>query len=198
MGVTSISLGQDGWSEPVDDITHWMDTLDQIRTGVNIMPFIGHGTLREKSGIRFKKNPSDEELGKMTQLLDHALAGGCWGMSTGLEYTPGMYAGEEELERLALTVGKYDGMIMSHMRNEDNDALEKSIHELLLQGRHCRVHVSHMKAVYGKGAARAEELLAILDQFTYCRNHRYSGCISLSSQFYNHRYTISFMVATAL
>ena len=163
MGVTSISLGQDGWSEPVDDITQWMDTLDQLRTGVNIMPFIGHGTLREKSGIRFKKNPSDAELDTITQLLEKALRGGCWGMSTGLEYTPGMYAGEEELAKLAQMVGKYNGMIMSHMRNEDDEALEQSIHELLLQGRHCRVHVSHMKAVYGKGAARADQLLAILD-----------------------------------
>ena len=34
---------------------------------------------------------------------------------------------------------------------------------LLLQGRHCKVQVSHMKSVYGRGAERAMELLSLMD-----------------------------------
>lgn len=52
---------------------------------------------------------------------------------------------------------------MSHMRNEDDHALEDSIAELLEQGDDARVHISHLKSVYGSGTARAEEILGILD-----------------------------------
>ena len=55
-------------------------------------------------------------------------------MSTGLEYNPGLNARREELEALARVVGENDRMIMSHMRNEDDDQLDASIAELLEQG----------------------------------------------------------------
>jgi N-acyl-D-aspartate/D-glutamate deacylase len=53
---------------------------------------------------------------------------------------------------------------MSHLRNEDDDQLEASIAELLEQGESARVHISHLKSVYGKGAARAEQILRLLDE----------------------------------
>src|SRR5690606_13024942 len=56
-----------------------------------------------------------------------------------------------------------DRVIMSHMRNEDDGALASSLAELLTLGEHARVHVSHLKSVYGRGAGRAEEILALLD-----------------------------------
>ena len=64
---------------------------------------------------------------------------------------------------LAGVVGRNDRMIMSHMRNEDDDQLENSIAELLDQGRYARVHISHLKSVFGKGAARADEILGVLE-----------------------------------
>ena len=163
MGVTTISLGQDGFSAPRKNLAEWMDEVDKKNPGTNILPFVGHGTLRELSGIRFKTNPTEAEIDQMNELLKKALDAGCWGMTTGLEYTPGIYAGEVELEKLAQTVGQANGIIMSHIRNEDDDQVEKSINELLLQGRYCRVQVSHMKSVYGRGTERAMELLALLD-----------------------------------
>ena len=51
---------------------------------------------------------------------------------------------------------------MSHMRNEDDEQLESSIAELLEQGEDARVHISHLKSVYGNGVARAEEILDII------------------------------------
>jgi len=60
-------------------------------------------------------------------------------------------------------VGEHNRVIMSHMRNEDDDQLEASIAELLEQGEDARVHIAHLKSVYGAGAERAEEILSILD-----------------------------------
>jgi N-acyl-D-aspartate/D-glutamate deacylase len=52
---------------------------------------------------------------------------------------------------------------MSHLRSEDDHRLEAALDELIAQGEHARVHVSHIKSVYGKGASRAGEILALLD-----------------------------------
>jgi len=172
MGVTTICLGQDGSSPAYEEPGDWMARVDSVGPGVNIALFAGHGTLRRLSGIGYAANPPPDALSRMEELLDRALAAGCYGLSTGLEYTPGAYAEEEELLALARVVGDHDGLIMSHVRNEDDDAIEASLRELLLQGRHCNVHVAHLKVVYGKGAKRAETILALLDSARQAIPHR--------------------------
>lgn len=160
MGVTTIILGQDG-SSPNEEIKTWMEKVDSIKTGVNIGMFIGHGTLRRRAEIGTKEKGSEKELQKMLDELNQSLEY-CFGLSTGLEYSPGLYAQDEEMIALAKTVGSKGRMIMSHMRNEDDDKLENSINELLKQGEFAKVHIAHIKSVYGKGKERAEEILQLL------------------------------------
>lgn len=162
MGVTTISLGQDGSSPDVEELSVWLNEVDQKRMGTNLAMFIGHGTLRERAGAGRNPWPEPEQMARMLKMLEAAMPH-TFGMTTGLEYNPGLSASEEELVVLAQVVGKYDRVIMSHMRNEDDDQLENSIAELLEQGRHARVHISHLKSVYGKGSARAAEILGIIE-----------------------------------
>lgn len=163
MGVTSISLGQDGSSPREKDLRTWMKKVNSVDPGVNVAMFAGHNTLRELSGTNYDTIPSEEHMARMEELLTQALKAGCFGMTTGLEYNPGYYAGKDELHRLARVVGEHDGIIMSHMRNEDDSQVEASIRELLAQEAHCPVHISHIKVVYGKGEDRADEILGLLD-----------------------------------
>lgn len=166
MGVTTICLGQDG-SSPNEAIGGWLKKVKQQRLGVNITQFVGHGTLRRQSGIGFEKNPTSHQLEKQQTLLQGAFNAGCFGMSTGLEYTPGTFAKDTELLPLAKIAGKNKGIIMSHVRNEDDNQIENSIQELLRQGQYCKVQVAHMKSVYGKGKERAKTLLKLLDKPKY-------------------------------
>ena len=161
MGVTTITLGQDGSSPEVEDLAAWMDQVASNGIGPNLAMFVGHGTLRTLAGIGRTQVPEADDLARMLAMLDTSLKA-AFGMSTGLEYNPGLNAKREELLALAEVVGRNHRMIMSHLRNEDDDQLEKSIAELLDQGRYARVHVSHLKSVFGKGAARADEILGIL------------------------------------
>ena len=162
MGVTTISLGQDGASPETASLDEWLDKVTQHGIGTNLAMFVGHGTLRSLSGIGLEPEPAPENLETMLAMLDETL-GYTFGMSTGLEYNPGLNARSAELRALAEVVGEHDRVIMSHLRNEDDDKLEQSIAELLEQGEYARVHISHLKSVFGKGAERADEILAILD-----------------------------------
>ena len=165
MGVTTISLGQDGSSPHVEDQAQWQKQVNESGVGVNLAMFVGHGTLRHLAGIGNDSTGTLSQQEKLESLLQYNLQH-CFGMSTGLEYTPGMYAKEAELISLAKIVGKSKRMIMSHVRNEDDDQLEQSINELVRQGEYARVHVAHMKSVYGKGSGRA---LSLLDQIISAR-----------------------------
>ncbi|WP_088330379.1 amidohydrolase family protein [Lacimicrobium sp. SS2-24] len=162
MGVTTLVLGQDGASPIIDDFAAWRDDILGRGLWPNVAMFVGHGSMRAHLGIE-KDAPSAEQMQAMEALLQHHLAF-CFGMSTGLEYVPGLFAQAEELERLAKVVGDHQGMIASHLRNEDDEALDASIDELLAQGRFAPVHISHLKSVYGKGNERAQQLLSKLYQ----------------------------------
>ena len=164
MGVTTVCLGQDGSSPQTTDLDGWLNQVADTIPGVNIAYFVGHGTLRHLSGIGFQTDPSPTQLQKMGTLLQSAFRAGAWGMSTGLEYTPGVYADEEELIYLAKIVGQHQAIIMSHVRNEDDNQIINSLQELLVQGQYANVHVAHLKVVYGKGEKRGQEILTLLTE----------------------------------
>ena len=87
---------------------------------------------------------------------------GAFGLSFGLEYVPGIYTALPELAALGRVVARHDGVAMSHMRSENDDAVEASIDELIASVPHGRPHISHLKVVFGHGEARARALLAFL------------------------------------
>lgn len=157
MGVTTIVLGQDGSSPGQMRLAEWFEQVEGIPRAVNVAALGGHGTIRAPF-IR-DGSASEADVERMEEMLAEDLQAGAWGMSLGLEYVPGILADAEELRRLAEVVGAHRGIIMSHMRSEDDDELKASMDELAELGEYAPVHVSHLKSVYGKGADRAEEIL---------------------------------------
>jgi len=155
-GVTTICLGMDGFSNK--SIMGWINSLKFEDIPLNVVPFVGHSTLREISGIGYDILPDTSQITDMQQLLNEAMQAGYFGLTLGLEYRPGGLARGAELLALAKTTGESDGIIMSHIRNEDDDAIVNSLEELIDLGQYCPVHVSHIKVVYGKGRARALEI----------------------------------------
>jgi len=166
MGVTTICLGQDGKSPENDRVRTWSRRMRRKKLAVNVAPFVGHGTVRNLAGAGVTKTPTAKQLSKMSEEIERDLEAGAWGLTTGLEYTPGRFATLDELIAIAKPVAASDGVIMSHMRSEDDDAIDAALDELIAQGEQggARVHVSHLKVVYGKGEARAESLLQHLRQ----------------------------------
>ncbi len=166
MGVTTICVGQDGRSADGASLRELASRLEKKKLSVNVVPFVGHGTVRNKEGVNLSKSPTASQLEKMQKRVAKELADGAFGLTTGLEYQPGSHAPKAELIALAKEVAATDGIVMSHLRSEDDDAIDAALDELLAQGEEggARVHVSHVKIVYGKGKERAERLLAHLDE----------------------------------
>jgi N-acyl-D-amino-acid deacylase len=163
MGVTTILLGQDGAGPEAGTLAAHMDEVDGAHPGVNVAYLLGHNTLRRESDVGFG-DPGSAGLARMSTLVERALDAGAFGVSTGLEYDPGTRAGMEELVAVARPVAERGGVVMSHMRSEDQDRVEASLAELLEQGRRsgARVHASHLKIVLGSDTTQARRLLSAL------------------------------------
>ncbi len=165
MGVTTISLGQDGGSPSTTDLSGWMDQVDSVGTGPNILHFMGHGTLRRLSNTPQQPILADANLESMVGLMNDAMDAGSFGLTTGLEYESGRYATMPELVALAEPVANHNGLVMSHVRSEDDSKIEDSIRELINQGREsgAKIHVSHLKIVYANDPERAEDVLELMN-----------------------------------
>jgi N-acyl-D-amino-acid deacylase len=164
MGVTTVVLGQDGDSTDERPFAQWASDAEREGVQVNVAALSGHGSIRHLAQIPDSvRHLSAGQTARMREVLRADLQAGTFGMSTGLEYVPGIYSQPAEVIELAKEVGAAGGVIMSHMRSEDDDRINQSIDELAAQGAYARVHISHLKVVFGKGAERGRQLLAVIE-----------------------------------
>ena len=100
----------------------------------NVVPFVGHGTLRIAAMGFERRPPTQDEARRMDLLLGEALDAGAFGMSTGLIYAPSVYADTAELIGLVQTLGRRPGRLYtSHIRGE-GPTLEAAIGEAIRIG----------------------------------------------------------------
>jgi N-acyl-D-amino-acid deacylase len=143
-GVTTIVVGQDGASMKIDELKQ---SLATVPVAVNVATYSGHGSIRtEVMGADYKRTATPQEVAAMVKLLEKEMESGALGLSTGLEYDPGIYCDTEEVIALAKVAANYGGCYTSHVRSEDRYFLQ-AIEELLLIGRQAKipVNISHIK-----------------------------------------------------
>ena len=117
-GITTVVVGQDGGHpHPLAD---FFRRLDREPAAVNVAAYAGHGTIRRLVlGDDFRRAASAREVDSMGKLLTADLAAGALGLSTGLEYDPGIYSAPDEVLALARTTAAAGGRYISHVRSED-------------------------------------------------------------------------------
>lgn len=161
-GVTTIISGQDGDSDPVDSLMVW---LKQRPAAINVATYTGHTSLRERvMGVPNLSRPAtEEEIGKMKQLLWNDLQKGSLGFSTGLEYEGAFYSNRHEVIELAKSTAKSGGRYISHIRSEDIQ-MKDAVEEIIEIGREANIPVqlSHIKIALKDDWYTAPELIARL------------------------------------
>ncbi|OEV00569.1 N-acyl-D-amino acid deacylase [Streptomyces qinglanensis] len=191
-GVTLEVLGQDGLSyAPTDDttlaaireaITGWngdgsdidfdwrtvggyLDRIDRQGTAVNAAYLIPQGSVRMLAAGWEDRPATADELAAMRRLVAQGMAEGAMGMSSGLTYTPGMYASDAELTELCRVVAAHGGYYCPHHRSYGAGALEAYAEMVALtREAGCALHLAHATMNFGVNRGRAPELLALLDE----------------------------------
>ncbi len=189
-GVTTEVLGQDGLSyAPVDDaalaqvrrqIAGWNgnpadfdfswrtvgEFLDRLDRGIatNAAYLVPQGTLRLLVVGPDDRPATADEIARMRAILAESLRAGAVGMSSGLTYTPGMYADTGELAALCEVVAEYGGYYCPHTRSYGAGALAAYAEMLdLARSTGCAVHLTHATMNFAENAGRAGEFLALVD-----------------------------------
>jgi N-acyl-D-aspartate/D-glutamate deacylase len=193
MGVTTEGVGQCGGSiYPVNDnnradvkqrlrrstapppeidwstLQEWRERVEDSGTGVNLVPYVGHNTLRHvvmggegEGGEKYV--PADDELEELKQLAAEAMEQGAFGMSTGLRYPLGRNATTDEVVELARVVGQYGGLHISHMRSEA-DALIAAVEETIEITRRAELPgcITHHKAMFRENWGKVSETMRMV------------------------------------
>ncbi|GIT33889.1 MAG: hypothetical protein Ct9H300mP4_02080 [Gammaproteobacteria bacterium] len=151
-GITTIVVGMDGGSEV--PLSNFFRKLENNPVAINIAAYSGHNSLRSITMGKDYKRPSTEmEIRSMEDLLKQDMEDGALGLSTGLEYDPGLYSETDEIVDLLKIVSDYKGRYTSHMRSEDI-YLEAALDEFIEISRRTKLpsqisHISLQKGVYG-------------------------------------------------
>jgi len=155
LGATAIKSVQK-WSNIDQTSLDWLTMEEFLRVvenkklSVNFATLVGQATLRRSVLGDDMRNLNAKEVDFLAGKLAESLKEGALGMSSGLVYTHARSTTPEELVTLSKTIEKYDGVYVTHMKNEDKDFLA-SVEESVEIARKAKVklHISHLK-VTGK------------------------------------------------
>ncbi|MEU3233454.1 N-acyl-D-amino-acid deacylase family protein [Nocardiopsis alba] len=214
-GVTLEVLGQDGLGyAPVTDATvdpireriaawngtpdldhTWRsvgDYLDRVDRGspTNVAYLVPQGNVRMAVVGEEDRPATDAEIERMRAMVARGMTEGAHGMSTGLTYTPGMYASDDEIVALLEPVRAAGGYYCPHHRNYGAEVVE-AYRECLEVARraHVPLHLAHCHVNFPRNRGRASEVLDAIDEATV----RYGLDVTLDT--YPYRAAATYLAA---
>ncbi len=153
---------------------------------INLYVQCGHNTLRSAVAGYETKQLNAVQLNQMKQLLLSNLQQGASGFSTGLLYTPGIFAPDAEIVELLKVLAPFLRVYSTHLRSEGDRLLEsvsEAINACKSSGQRY-LHLSHLKtaktANHGKLADLLQLITANQSDFLHITADRYPYVESLT------------------
>lgn len=116
--------------ESFTSFSGYLSRMENTPCGINMGYFIPHGTVRLAVMGMSAGAPDEKQLAAMQALVEDGMQAGALGLSTGLAYSPGLFAATDELAALCESVGRHGGVYTSHLRDQ-GDRLEESVQEAI-------------------------------------------------------------------
>ncbi|MCQ9165448.1 amidohydrolase family protein [Arthrobacter sp. STN4] len=118
------------------------------RSRLNFAYLVPAGTIRQEVCGRSSAAADASQLARMESLVEQGLREGAVGLSTGLDYVPGIFAGTGEIAALCRPVARAGGIYVTHMRGgyEANSAAGVLEIARIAAASGTRIHISHFHA----------------------------------------------------
>jgi len=194
-GITTIVRGMDGFqrlpyktqsASGLDEtgftsLARYSNFFESYPIAINVASFSAHNSIRSQvMGKDYMREASEDEITRMQDLVALDMQAGAYGLSTGLEYDPGIYSSTKEVIALAKVAANYGGKYKSHIRSEDRYYWQ-AVKEIIEIGKQAQipVNIDHWKMgakfLWGKtsqvieilDAARAEGIEITADVYPY-------------------------------
>ena len=161
--------GLDGDSDQVNyhyrDTAGYLKMIDDVKPGPNECYLVPHGNVRMEAMGLDNRQPTDEELQKMKDIVRREMENGAIGLSTGLIYMPCAYGQTKEVVEMCKVVAEYDGRFVIHQRSEA-DTIRDSMKEVIQIGKESgvKIHYSHFKVCGRKNWDKIDGMIQLLEE----------------------------------
>lgn len=141
-------------------LAEYLEAIRHRGVSVNVVPVVGHATLRNVAVGMEDRAAGASELALMRRLTQQAMEEGAFGLSSGLVYTPSMFASTDELIDLAKVAAEHEGIYFTHIRGEADTVLA-ALEEAARIGREsgARVEIAHLKCEGTHNWGRSDRVL---------------------------------------
>jgi N-acyl-D-amino-acid deacylase len=165
---------------PWTTIGEYLEYLEKKGVATNFASFVGANTLRIYTIGYENRMPTPVELDSMKLLVRQAMEEGAVGVSSALQYVPACFAGKEELIAMSKEAARYDGLYISHIRDE-GDGLFESLDELIdvAKEANIRAEIYHFKQVGKSNWGKLDKAISKID------SARYAG-LRITADMYNY------------
>lgn len=139
----------------------YLAALRASPAAVNVVPLVGHGTLRAATMDDLDRPANADERAEMVALAREAFEAGVVGLSSGLFYPLATAAPAGEVAELVALAGTYGGIYAAHIRDEADDiipALDEAFG--IARAGDVPLVISHLKASGRANFGRSREILA--------------------------------------
>lgn len=121
-GITTVVLNPDGYSaQPVPE---QLELLGHSPFGPNAILMVGHNSIRRSvMSDDFRRAATHDEIKAMRKLIAEGMQAGAFGLTAGLEYTPGIWSTTDELIALVKEIATFDGVFAVHERASGADPM---------------------------------------------------------------------------
>jgi N-acyl-D-amino-acid deacylase len=149
-----------GWTT----LGQYLDWLERRGISPNVASFVGASTVRIHEMGYDARPATEEELGRMRELVREAMAEGALGVASALIYPPATSSTTEELVALAAVAAEFGGMYASHIRSEAVTLIE-AVDELLEIARLAgvRAEIYHLKASGQANWPKIDQAIAMVE-----------------------------------
>jgi N-acyl-D-amino-acid deacylase len=142
----------------------YLQHLETKGISTNVASFVGASQVRQHEIGYEDRAATPEELERMKALVRQAMEEGAVGLGTSLPYVPATFAPTEELIELAKTAAEYDGLYISHIRNEGDEIFE-AIDEFLTVVRKAgiRGEIYHLKVSHKRNWDKLDQVFQMIE-----------------------------------
>lgn len=143
----------------------YLAKLDHFQPCVNVVPLIGHITLRVRHVADLNRAATVAEVRAMAEGITEALDAGAFGLSTGVYYPPAKAADTAELLGVCAALKGRSAMLAMHLRDE-GDNIDAALKEALDVGAASGAHlvISHHKVVGPQNHGRTRDTLRAIEE----------------------------------
>ena len=143
----------------------YLNWLEKKGISCNVASFVGATTVREYVIGEDDRDPTPAQMDSMKLLVRQAMEEGAMGVGSSLIYPPAFFAKTNELTELCKEASKYNGMYISHIRNEGNKLFE-AVDELMTIAKDANLpaEIYHFKASGKDNWWKVDSLIKKIDK----------------------------------